>query len=380
MTEYGDNNLTQTEGEPVQAPGLLLKAQRESAGLTHQAVGEALHLTVHYIKALENDDYSKLPGMTFVKGYFRSYARFLNMDVEHVLACYEKYLSAQGLVSSASEFASRSRSKSDQAMIWAVVAGLILVIALVVGWWFFGRTPETGQKVTSIRSISSPATTTIPATAAPSASLFGQTPEQTPGQTPGQTAQANTALPAADVTPDLEESLPDNDATETLAADNQSLSLTDGETSTVMESDQDSLSPAAPVATNADLGAVDAEATRAGDTANDGSLQYTSTESGNRQIRLLGEGSDRLELNLVGSSWAEIEDAERVNLFNDMLRVGDTLAIQGKAPFYVLLGDARSVELTFNAQTIQIDGLIRSDNTARFELSDSGLAAALNTN
>ena len=56
-------------------PGAMLRQAREAAGLTHAAVGEALHLTVHYIKALENDDYNKLPGQLFVKGYMRTYAR-----------------------------------------------------------------------------------------------------------------------------------------------------------------------------------------------------------------------------------------------------------------------------------------------------------------
>ena len=73
-----------------ETPGMMLRKARESANFTHAAVGEALHLTVHYIKALENDDYSKLPAATFVKGYLRAYARYLKLDVNAVLASYEK--------------------------------------------------------------------------------------------------------------------------------------------------------------------------------------------------------------------------------------------------------------------------------------------------
>jgi len=97
----GTGNTPESQGQaPVQKPGDLLRSKREAAGMSQAQVGEALHLTVHYIKSLESDEYSKLPGLTFVKGYFRSYARLLKLDEAAILDCYEHYISTLGLQTS----------------------------------------------------------------------------------------------------------------------------------------------------------------------------------------------------------------------------------------------------------------------------------------
>lgn len=130
------------EGKAVlvcRKPGDMLRANREMQGLSHAAVSEALHLTIHYVKSLESDDYAKLPGLTFVKGYFRGYARFLKMDVDEVMGCYEEYIKQRGDLQVVGEQQFRSRKRNDQALLWAVMSGVILIIALAIGWWFFGR-------------------------------------------------------------------------------------------------------------------------------------------------------------------------------------------------------------------------------------------------
>ena len=131
-------SLDENSADKHITPGELLSRQRERAGLSHATVGEALHLTVHYIKAIENNEYNKLPGLTFVKGYIRAYARYLHMDTVAVLSCYEAHLASIG-IDKDNIYGAVSRHRSDQTLLWAVAAAIILVIALVSGWWFFGR-------------------------------------------------------------------------------------------------------------------------------------------------------------------------------------------------------------------------------------------------
>ena len=165
MTDLHDSTGNIKDDTPgPQTPGQMVRAQREAAGLSLQAVSEALHLTVHYIKSLESDEYNKLPGLTFVKGYFRAYARYLRMDVDDVLASYERYLAGSSFRQHTHDFSSGSASigaiggrRSDQSFAWALVAGVILVIALAAGWWFFGREMDV--------ALSSNATTSTPASA-----------------------------------------------------------------------------------------------------------------------------------------------------------------------------------------------------------------------
>ena len=54
-------------------------------GLTVGEVADHLRLGADVIEDLETDDYSRLPGSTFVKGYLRSYARLLDLDGEELV-------------------------------------------------------------------------------------------------------------------------------------------------------------------------------------------------------------------------------------------------------------------------------------------------------
>ena len=66
--------------------GTLLRAGREAAGLTIAAVAQQLKLAPRQITALEEGDFAKLPGRTFIRGFVRNYARLLRLDSDAVLA------------------------------------------------------------------------------------------------------------------------------------------------------------------------------------------------------------------------------------------------------------------------------------------------------
>jgi cytoskeleton protein RodZ len=70
-------------------PGRVLRAAREAKGLTPDAVAQITRFSVRQIEALERDDYASLPGITAVRGFVRSYAKFLKMDPAPLLAALE---------------------------------------------------------------------------------------------------------------------------------------------------------------------------------------------------------------------------------------------------------------------------------------------------
>ena len=87
-------------------------------------------------------------------------------------------------------------------------------------------------------------------------------------------------------------------------------------------------------------------------------------------MNLVREGADRLQLNFSGDSWVEIDDGVNSRLYGEMLRAGDVLNVQGSGPFKVLLGNARNVQVNFNASPIDISASIRNDSTARLTLAN----------
>ena len=86
---------TQNSQEPHEdskeiALGSLLRTSREERQIDLDAVVEATKVRRHYLEALENEEWEKLPSQVFVKGFLRSYAKFLGLDTEMVLDYYQK--------------------------------------------------------------------------------------------------------------------------------------------------------------------------------------------------------------------------------------------------------------------------------------------------
>lgn len=125
--------------EPVPdsgSAGAMLRAARESAGLSIDALSQQLKLSPRQVKALEDGDYASLPGRTFVRGFVRNYARAVNIDPEAVLAAIPGAVEAPALDRSAIGHAHRpigelpmsGRARSAPRARWLIP--LLLVAAI----------------------------------------------------------------------------------------------------------------------------------------------------------------------------------------------------------------------------------------------------------
>jgi cytoskeleton protein RodZ len=73
-------------------PGRLLTAAREGCALSVADVARQLKLSPWQVEALEADDYRRLPGVVFVRGFLRNYARLVKLDAAPLLAGAEQRL------------------------------------------------------------------------------------------------------------------------------------------------------------------------------------------------------------------------------------------------------------------------------------------------
>lgn len=80
------------------SPGQKLKQAREKAGLTEAEIAERLFLHEGFVKHLEADNFDKLPGPTFVKGYIKSYCRLVNLSPDPLIALYKEHRPDQEFV------------------------------------------------------------------------------------------------------------------------------------------------------------------------------------------------------------------------------------------------------------------------------------------
>jgi len=68
--------------------GQYLRDTREARGIDLRDAAQQTRISVQYLKALEDEDFSRLPGEVFVKGFLRNYSRFLNLDEAEVMKQY----------------------------------------------------------------------------------------------------------------------------------------------------------------------------------------------------------------------------------------------------------------------------------------------------
>lgn len=74
------------EAQAVPGPGVMLRMAREARGTTIAEVAAALKMSPRQIEAIEAEDFSRLSGATFIRGFIRNYARLLKIDAAPVLA------------------------------------------------------------------------------------------------------------------------------------------------------------------------------------------------------------------------------------------------------------------------------------------------------
>ena len=80
------------EAEPAPGPGQRLRQARLRRGYDLTQVARELRLTPERVKAIENEDYPRLPDAVFVVGYVKSYARLLDLDPEALGEAYRACL------------------------------------------------------------------------------------------------------------------------------------------------------------------------------------------------------------------------------------------------------------------------------------------------
>jgi hypothetical protein len=68
--------------------GSYLRAAREARGLDLRDAAQQTRISISYLKAIEDEDFSKLPGEVFVRGFLKNYARFLGLPDEEVMKRY----------------------------------------------------------------------------------------------------------------------------------------------------------------------------------------------------------------------------------------------------------------------------------------------------
>lgn len=72
--------------------GRMLKEARLQKGFSLEEMHEKTHISLDYLQALEEEQFSKLPSPFYARGFLRAYARSLRVDPQVLLEKYEVHV------------------------------------------------------------------------------------------------------------------------------------------------------------------------------------------------------------------------------------------------------------------------------------------------
>lgn len=138
MTEQ-QSEIVEATAPPTDSLGSLLRKTREAKGLSQQDVSNSLRFSVKQIEALENSAFELFPDAMMTRGFIRSYAKYLEIDAEPLLAIYR---SSSGEDSQKKVIAIKSSMRpvelSEESWPWLkYILATIVVLLFLLAWMIY---------------------------------------------------------------------------------------------------------------------------------------------------------------------------------------------------------------------------------------------------
>ncbi len=112
---------------------------RESRGLSLEEAARDTRVRLEFLEAIEADDFERLLGDVHVRGCLRTYATYLRLSPDKVVAAYEREFGSDEQVEFAPAPPRRTepvlgrRRRRDDHRLWILVAAVVLVLAAAFG-------------------------------------------------------------------------------------------------------------------------------------------------------------------------------------------------------------------------------------------------------
>ena len=119
--------------------GQYLKRERTLRQINLQEIADATKINIRVLKKLEEDDYAALPAPTFVKGFLKSYAKYLGLDPEDVAYRYQTFIQVPKTEKKEQKIASKKINISSYLAYiprsWKYPVGALVVVGLL--FWLY---------------------------------------------------------------------------------------------------------------------------------------------------------------------------------------------------------------------------------------------------
>jgi cytoskeleton protein RodZ len=143
--------------------GEQLRLTREERGIPLREISDETRISIHYLEAIESNDYKRLPGGIFNRSFVRAYARCVGYDEKEAVEGYSRYMREKG--ESADEVATTphqskvyteapaTRSPVLTVVLAILILGLLTLGALAALHWYQRRSAAMFTPVLSPRAL-----------------------------------------------------------------------------------------------------------------------------------------------------------------------------------------------------------------------------------
>jgi cytoskeletal protein RodZ len=114
-------------------------------------VAQRLSVTESYISYIDENAFTSLPSATFVRSYLRNYALYVGLEVDDILAGYQRYLDAN---IEPVKLRKRQRLKTATSDPIMRLLGILSVLLFVLSSLYFWRTEQAVAPIASAENIS----------------------------------------------------------------------------------------------------------------------------------------------------------------------------------------------------------------------------------
>lgn len=319
-------------GETYDGVGAVLAAARASLRVDIDRAAHELRIRKGFIEAIETGRFDALPGQAYTQGFVRSYANYLNLDAEDILARLREETRARR---DPGELVFPTPMAETRVPGLRVLLATLLIAGLVyVGWSMSSREVSVLEKVPPVpdQLLARTALDAKPAEAPP---IPAPTPAaQAPApQAPAPQAMAPQPLPAPQPAPPVQTATPAQSAPAPAAA---------APTSTVP-----SQGPSSPPQSGTPQSGAPPSGTPATQAA-------TATPDAGGKSRTYGatEGSTRIVLKANADSWVRVTEPGGATLLRRILRAGDAFNVPDRDDLTLAVGSAGAVDILVDGEPI----------------------------
>jgi cytoskeletal protein RodZ len=321
-----DDSVVKSELSDNAFPGRILRAAREELNYSLEQVAQELHLRPSVVQAMEDENYDDFSSDVFLKGYFRSYCRLVNLHESRMVELLESQL--KGLKKDIDDAAylikkEKQVKKRKKALVGFILVGVVVSILLFLISLFYPRVDA--EVLAESSTASAPNTAEMTSAAEPQKEIEKES------------AADDLSLKTTEISAEGTKSIVE--IAKRSPEKNQTTEVTRTNERIQIDEVQEAINTTQP------------------------KIDTPLVTEDSKVINAIFEAS------FSGDCWFKLIDGNQKTVFAALKRNGDRISYSGVTPFKIVLGDASKVSLTLDGESVNLKSHTAKNGRAQLTLN-----------